>query len=108
MQHDRCRREREHHADGHCDTPRLPHRHRNTHNNRYGNADLQTTQAKQLVPHPPQQARLKLQPNQEQHHDNAELGEVLDADHIDMQLLKQRTDRDTGKQVAEHRAKSKT
>jgi hypothetical protein len=55
--------------------------------------------------HLPQQRRTKLEPHQEQHHDDAELGEVhhvlaFAAD----QTEAERTDRGTGDQVTEHRA----
>ncbi len=61
----------------------------------------------QLGAHLPQPLRLQLQPDQEQHHHHAELGEMLDLHHVDMQQRQHRRDDDAGDQVAQHRAEAR-
>ena len=48
---------------------------------------LQAAEAQQFSPHRPQQVRFELEPDEKEHHDDTELGEVLDADDVDMQSL---------------------
>ena len=52
---------------------------------RGGAGDLQAAEPEQLHAHLPEHARLEFQADEEQHHDDAELGEVLDADDIDIE-----------------------
>jgi hypothetical protein len=61
----------------------LPEKHCRAHHGEGCQDDLSAAEAKELGAHAPEVFRLQLQPDKEQHHDNAELGEVLDRDDID-------------------------
>lgn len=102
LQHDGRRRQREDHADGQGDGPRLTERHRDRGYRQRRYAHLQPAETEKLRPHLPEYLGLQLEADQEQHHDDAELREVLNADDIDVEFREQRTQCDAREQVAEH------
>ena len=73
-----------------------------------GQADLQAAQPEKPGAHLPEQLGFQFQPDQEQHHHDAELGEVLNADHVDVKDRENRADRDPGNQVAKDRSQPQT
>jgi hypothetical protein len=85
-----------------CQYASQSHRRGGEQGSRTGN--LRTTEAKQPRSHLPDALRLQFQANEKEHHDDAELGEVLHRDDIDVQRGEQRTDRNSGDQIAEHRS----
>ena len=54
----------------------------------------------------PEAARLKFKADKKQHHDNTELGEVLERRDVHVQGVKDRADDDPGDQVSEHRSET--
>lgn len=77
-------------------------RHASGEDRRGGQQDLQAPEADQSVPHVPECARLQLQPDDEQHHDHAELGKMLNVDRVHDQP-QSGPDGKTGQQVSKHR-----
>ena len=63
--------------------------------------------AKKFMPHIPQGLGFQLQPDQEQHHDNAEFGEMLQVGCFTPRKVQHRADQDTGGQISQNRAKAK-
>jgi len=86
----------------------LPESHGHARDEDGGTANLQSAKPQKSGPHRPEHFRFQLQPDEKQHHDNAELGKMLDRDHIDSERVQQRADRDAGNQIAEHRAETET
>ena len=65
---------------------------------------LSAAKADQFRAHVPEQARLQLEPHQEQHHDHAELGVLLQGRCLDAHQMQRRADDDAGDQIAQHAA----
>ena len=66
--------------------------------------DLEAAEAEDRSAQPPEQRRLQLEPDHEEHHHDAELGEVHDVLPVAAEQAEaERPDRDAGEQVAEHR-----
>ena len=109
LQHDRRRGEREDRADrergAQIDTEKC----RGAPQHQRGRNDLEPAETEQRTAHPPQHRRLQLEPDHEEHHHDAELGEVQDvlafAAH---ETEREGTDRDARDQVAEHRAQAES
>ena len=106
LQNDRGRAHGQDHPDRQRHGPRLPQQHRHPHHRQRGASDLQAAQPQKPRAHLPQQARFKLQPHKEQHHHHAELGNMLDRDHIGPQPTQQRPQRDARNQIAQYRPQS--
>ena len=67
--------------------------------------DLQSAHAEDRSAHAPEQRRLQLEPDEEEHHDDAELCEVHHVPAVIAdQLQRVRSDRYAGEQIAQHRA----
>ena len=64
--------------------------------------DLKSPEAQEAVSHPPEHARLELQADEKEHHDDAELGVVLQLARLVTDQSEDRADHDAGHQVAEH------
>ena len=79
LQHDRGRGQREDHADCQRRLPGQAEEQRSGKNRRDGKPDLRAAVAQQFVAHVPEGTWLQLQPDQEQHHHDAEFGEMLQA-----------------------------
>ena len=97
----------QHKADGQGFAPRLVEHHGDGHHGKRCQSNLAAAQPQKLVTHAPEVFRLKLKPDQKQHHDHAEFREMLDRDDIDTQERKNGADDDTRDQVAKDRAKAK-
>jgi hypothetical protein len=104
-QHDRRRRHRHDQPDRERRAPRHAERQRAGGDHRGRRRDLQPAEAEDRSAQPPQERRLQLEADHEQHHHDAELGEVHDvlalaadrAEHVG-------ADQHAGHQVAQHRA----
>jgi hypothetical protein len=107
LQHDRRRRQRQDHAGDECRAPFQARGDTEAAHGGGGDQHLQAAEAEDRGAQAPQPLGLELEPHHEQHHHDAELGEVhhvlaLAADETEAE----RSDRDAGEQVAEHRAQS--
>ena len=66
--------------------------------------DLRDAEPEDLAPQAPQPRRLHLEPDDEQEHHHAELGDMQDRLRAGEQLQPERADHQAGGQVAQHRA----
>ena len=78
LQHDGGGGEGECEADGKADAPRLFVGKGNAHDGKGRQDNLEPAEAEKLVAHGPEGAGFKLEPDQEEHHDHAEFGNVLE------------------------------
>ena len=106
LQHDGGGRERQDEADGERDRPGLAERHGDGGDGERGEADLTAAEAEKAQAHGPEHFRLELKPDEEEHHDDAEFGEMLERDDIYVEQRQQRRDGDAGDEIAEHRAEA--
>ena len=104
LQDDGGRRQGEYAADGNADLPCLPPGNGDADNGRQSQPDLQSAQAEQFVAQPPKHLRRELQADKKQHHDDAELGNVLDGFGFFADEAQYRADEDAGHQVAQYRS----
>ena len=102
LQHDGGRRERERHADGDRRLPGKAEREPAAREDGRRGRDLESAEPEDRSAHPPQQRRLELEPDDEQHHDDAELGEVHHVRALRPdQTETPRPDDDAGEEVSE-------
>ena len=108
LQHDRSRGERQHETDCNRHVPGLPQHVGQTRHGGRRQQQLATAQPKHLESHLPQVSRLQLEPDEKQHQDNAQFGNLLDRMHVDIEQCQNRTDHDARDEVAENRAHSES
>ncbi len=107
LQHDGGRRHREREANRERRLPPEPRRHRGTAKRDGRSGDLEGAQPEDRPSQPPQEGRLELEADDEQHHDDAELGEVHDVLPVSAEQPEaEGSDRDAREQVPEHRAEA--
>ncbi len=73
---------------------------------RAGGGDLRQAQPEDLLAQAPQSRRHHLQADDEQQHHDAEFGDMQDGLSVGEKAQTERTDRDAGRQIAQHGAKS--
>ena len=81
-----------------------PSEHADAGQQRAANDDLRDTEAENLAAQAPQPRRLHLEPDDEQEHHHAELGDMQDRLRAGEELEPERADHQAGGQVAKHRA----
>jgi hypothetical protein len=106
LQDDRGGGKRKDETHGERDAPPQSEDHADRHHRCRRQADLPAAETQEAPPHLPKLLGLQFQADEEQHHHHAELGEMLDGDHVNVEEGEDRADHDPRDQVAQHRSKA--
>lgn len=100
-------RQRQHQANGQCHAPWLAERNRDGRNRNRCQPDLQSPQNENTIAQLPELARVHLKTDEEQHHNHAKLGKMLQGHHVCASSAEQRANRDACDQITKDRPKAK-